>query len=94
MHEAKLPAARARRDLGHRHAAARVPARRRPAPTPACFLISSYSGEEPRQCRLGEDLTIGELAETMAEVVGFRASSPSTRRKPDGTPRKLLDRRD
>jgi len=39
----------------------------------------------------GEDQTIGELAETIAEVVGFRGRLVFDRSKPDGTPRKLLD---
>ena len=39
----------------------------------------------------GEDLTIRELAETIADVVGFRGRLDFDKSKPDGTPRKLLD---
>ena len=39
----------------------------------------------------GEDVTIRELAETMARITGFEGSINFDRSKPDGTPRKLLD---
>ncbi len=39
----------------------------------------------------GEDCTIRELAETMAEVVGFDGLLEFDSTKPDGTPRKLMD---
>jgi len=39
----------------------------------------------------GEDLTIRELAATIAEVVGFRGMIVFDSSKPDGTPRKLVD---
>jgi GDP-L-fucose synthase len=39
----------------------------------------------------GQDLTIRELAETIAEVVGFTGKLILDASKPDGTPRKLLD---
>ena len=39
----------------------------------------------------GSDLTIAELAETMAKVVGFAGRFVYDASKPDGTPRKLLD---
>ena len=39
----------------------------------------------------GEDLSIAELAQTVARVVGFRGSLRFDTSKPDGTPRKLLD---
>lgn len=40
---------------------------------------------------VGEDLTIRELAETIAAVIGWRGTFVHDRSKPDGTPRKLLD---
>lgn len=51
---------------------------------------------DPAQCPLinvgsGEDLTIRELAETVAEVVGFRGSFVQDISKPDGTMRKIMD---
>ena len=39
----------------------------------------------------GEDATIRELAEVIADVVGFRGELVFDASKPDGTPRKLLD---
>jgi GDP-L-fucose synthase len=39
----------------------------------------------------GTDVTIRELAEQIAEVVGFRGRLDFDPSKPDGTPRKLLD---
>lgn len=39
----------------------------------------------------GYDLTIRELAEIIADVVGFQGRLLFDRSKPDGTPRKLLD---
>ena len=39
----------------------------------------------------GEDVTIGELAETVMKVVGFNGRIVFDSSKPDGTPQKLLD---
>lgn len=39
----------------------------------------------------GQDVTIRELAEAIAETVGFKGSVGFDASKPDGTPRKLLD---
>ena len=39
----------------------------------------------------GEDVTIRELAELVARVIGFRGSLVFDSTKPDGTPRKLMD---
>ena len=39
----------------------------------------------------GTDVTIRELAETIARVTGFRGELVFDPGKPDGTPRKLLD---
>lgn len=39
----------------------------------------------------GEDVTIRELAETVARVLGFTGSLCFDTTKPDGTPRKLMD---
>ena len=39
----------------------------------------------------GQDVTIRELAETVADVVGYRGAIRWDSSKPDGTPRKLLD---
>ena len=39
----------------------------------------------------GADMTIRELAETVANVVGFNGALRFDASRPDGTPRKLLD---
>jgi nucleoside-diphosphate-sugar epimerase len=39
----------------------------------------------------GEDVSIRELAEMLAEVTGFRGRLVFDTTKPDGTPRKLMD---
>ena len=39
----------------------------------------------------GEDVTIRELAETVARIIGFQGGLRFDTSKPDGTPRKLLD---
>jgi len=39
----------------------------------------------------GVDLTVLEIANRVAEVVGYRGTIEFDRRKPDGTPRKVLD---
>ena len=39
----------------------------------------------------GEDLSIADLARTIADVVGFSGQLRFDTSKPDGTPRKLLD---
>ncbi len=40
---------------------------------------------------IGEDVTIKELAETIAEVTGYTGNIEFDSTKPDGTPRKLMD---
>ncbi|HEX7387964.1 MAG TPA: GDP-L-fucose synthase [Castellaniella sp.] len=39
----------------------------------------------------GADMTVGELAESIARVVGFKGGIEFDASRPDGTPRKLLD---
>jgi GDP-L-fucose synthase len=55
------------------------------------FLVRNYSGEGLVNVGCGEDLTIRELAEAVAKVVGFEGDLRFDTSKPDGTPRKLLD---
>jgi GDP-L-fucose synthase len=58
----------------------------------ACvFLLQNHSGEQHVNVGCGEDLTIAELAETIAKVVGYPGRLAFDTGKPDGTPRKLLD---
>lgn len=54
-------------------------------------LLVHYSGEAPVNIGTGSDVTIRELAETIASVVGFRGRFRYNAEKPDGTPRKQLD---
>jgi GDP-L-fucose synthase len=58
----------------------------------ACvFLLKRYSGNEFINVGTGEDISIAEFAELVAEVVGFKGQIVFDRSRPDGTPRKLLD---
>ncbi len=58
----------------------------------ACvFLLESYDGDIPLNVGCGEDVTIKELAETIARVTGFKGNLEWDSSKPDGTPQKLLD---
>ena len=58
----------------------------------ACVaLLAGYDGDEPVNVGCGQDLTIRELAQTVAEVTGFTGRIAWDTGKPDGTPRKLLD---
>jgi GDP-L-fucose synthase len=47
--------------------------------------------EFPLNIGVGSDISIEELAETIAEVVGYKGRLEWDRTKPDGAPRKLLD---
>jgi GDP-L-fucose synthase len=55
------------------------------------YLMNTYDGEDIVNVGWGEDLTIRELADTVASVSGFKGSLVFDSSKPDGTPRKLLD---
>ena len=58
----------------------------------AClFVMQHYDGDIPLNVGTGEDITIRELAEMVADVVGYRGAIGYDPSKPDGTPRKLLD---
>ena len=58
----------------------------------ACLhLIQTYDDPEIVNIGTGTDVTIKELAETIADVVGYTGTITWDSTKPDGTPRKLLD---
>jgi GDP-L-fucose synthase len=54
-------------------------------------LLETYDDEPIVNVGWGEDVTIRELAETVAAVTGFRGRLVFDASKPDGTARKLLD---
>jgi GDP-L-fucose synthase len=55
------------------------------------YLLETYNAEGIVNIGWGEDVTIRELAETVASVAGFKGDLVFDTTKPDGTPRKLLD---
>ncbi len=58
----------------------------------ACvFLVEHYSDEQIVNVGTGTDVTIRELAEIVARVIGYRGEFTFNTSKPDGAPRKLLD---
>jgi len=58
----------------------------------ACiFLLKNYDSPETINVGVGTDLSIRELAELVAGVIGFDGNLVQDPSKPDGTPRKLLD---
>jgi GDP-L-fucose synthase len=58
----------------------------------ACiFLMENYDGDSHVNVGTGKDLSVGELANLIAEEVGFTGKTHWDTSKPDGTPRKLLD---
>lgn len=58
----------------------------------ACvYLMNTYSGDETVNLGTGKELTIKELTELVAKVVGYEGEILWDSSKPDGTPRKLLD---
>ena len=57
----------------------------------ALFLMRNYDEMDIVNVGVGKDLTIGELAELVREVVGYSGAIVFDSSQPDGTPRKLLD---
>lgn len=55
------------------------------------FLMQHYAGQETINVGTGEETTIGELAQLIAELVGYEGEVVFNHIHPDGTPRKLLD---
>jgi len=58
----------------------------------ACtFLMDNYNSDEIINVGTGVDITIKELAETVAEVVGYQGNIVWDTTKPNGTMRKVLN---
>lgn len=58
----------------------------------ACvFLMQNYDEPEVINVGTGEEITILELAQMIAQEVGFGGDITFDKTKPDGTPRKLMD---
>ena len=55
------------------------------------FLMRHYERREHINVGWGKDISIRELAELIADIVGYRGSITLDHTRPDGTPRKLLD---
>lgn len=58
----------------------------------ACvFVMKHYSGEGFLNVGTGNEVSIGEFARLVAEIVGYQGKLVFDNARPDGTPRKLLD---
>ncbi len=54
-------------------------------------VLQHYDGEQHLNVGVGEDISIRELAELIASIVGWEGDLTYDTSMPDGTPRKLLD---
>jgi GDP-L-fucose synthase len=58
----------------------------------ACvFVMKNYSGESFLNIGTGQDMTIVELARTIARIIDWQCTFTFDSSKPDGTPRKVMD---
>ena len=58
----------------------------------ACLhLLETHDDPQTINVGVGADVTIRELAQTVADIVGYQGAITWDTSKPDGTPRKLLD---
>ena len=55
------------------------------------YLMMNYNEKQFVNVGFGSDITIKELAEIVARVVGFEGNQVFDTSKPNGTPRKLMD---
>lgn len=56
-----------------------------------CFLMNHYDDESIINIGTGHDLSIGELAELIKDIVGYKGRIIFDDSKPDGTPKKICD---
>ncbi len=58
----------------------------------ACvFLMENYDGKDILNIGSGTEISIADLAKTIAKVVGYEGEFVFNTSRPDGTPRKLMD---
>jgi GDP-L-fucose synthase len=58
----------------------------------AClYLLDNFDGPQQVNVGTGQDSTIREIAELVAQAVGYKGKTEWDASKPDGTPQKLLD---
>jgi GDP-L-fucose synthase len=58
----------------------------------ACtFVLENYSDEAHLNVGSGQEVSIGQFAELVADIVGYRGKLVFDSSRPDGVPRKLLD---
>ena len=55
------------------------------------FIMQNYSEDQHINVGTGTDVTIEQMAHTVADVVGFEGRITKDLSKPDGTPRKIMD---
>lgn len=55
------------------------------------FLMENYSGNETVNAGTGKEISIRELTELVAHIVGYKGAIVWDTTRPNGTPRKLLD---
>lgn len=55
------------------------------------FLMNNYSGNETVNAGTGKEISIKDLTQLVAKVVGYEGEIRWDTTKPNGTPRKLLD---
>ena len=55
------------------------------------FLMNNYSGSETVNAGTGREISIRNLAEMVADIVGYQGAILWDTSRPNGTPRKLLD---
>jgi GDP-L-fucose synthase len=55
------------------------------------FLMNNYTGNETVNAGTGKEISIKDLTELVAKIVGYEGEIKWDTSRPNGTPRKLLD---